>query len=93
MRAPLLLVLALASAASWAAPRSSAARAEFVRANPCPATSERRGPCPGWQVDHRLALCAGGEDAPRNMQWLTVEAHGVKTREDVRACRAQREQR
>lgn len=86
----LILLLLLASTAVWAAPRSSSARAEFIKANPCPVTGKRRGACNGWQVDHRIALCAGGDDAPHNMQWLTVEAHKAKTRNDVRECRAQR---
>lgn len=89
-----LLVLVLATCLpTVAAPRSSSARAEFVKANPCPATGKARGACPGWQVDHRIALCAGGDDAAHNMQWLTVEAHKAKTRIDVRECRAQRAQK
>jgi hypothetical protein len=44
-------------------------------------------------VDHRIALCAGGDDAPHNMQWLSVEAHKAKTRIDVRECRAQKSQK
>ena len=85
-----LLLVATFHHAALTAPRSSSARAEFVKANPCPATGKTRGRCPGWQVDHRIALCAGGDDAPHNMQWLTVEAHRAKTRQDVRECRAQR---
>jgi hypothetical protein len=88
------VALAAAAALTWpsaqASPRSSSARAEFVKANPCPVTGKKRGACPGWQVDHRIALCAGGDDAPHNMQWLTIEAHRAKTRIDVRECRAQR---
>lgn len=86
-----LLLAAAICLPAQAVPRSSSARAEFVKANPCPVTGKRRGACPGWQVDHRIALCAGGDDAPHNMQWLTVEAHKAKTRTDVRVCRAQRE--
>lgn len=40
-------------------PRSSAAVAEFKRQNPCPINSARRGPCPGYEVDHIGPLCAG----------------------------------
>lgn len=67
--------------------RSAAERAAFVRANPCPATGLRRGKCPGWEVDHIIALCAGGADARENMQWLTVQDHRQKTRIDRRICR------
>lgn len=70
--------------------RSSATRAEFKRANPCPATSERRGPCPGYQIDHVAPLKCGGPDAPSNMQWLTVEDHKAKTRREARWCRRSR---
>ena len=51
-----------------------------------PVPGQRRGPCPGYQVDHVTPLCANGRDAPDNMQWITVEAHRTKTRDDVRAC-------
>lgn len=82
------LALAMAFSQAEAAPRSTSVRAEFVKANPCPATGKTRGKCPGWEVDHRIALCAGGDDAAYNLQWLTVEAHKAKTRIDVRECRA-----
>lgn len=68
-------------------PRSSAAVAEFKRQNPCPINSARRGPCPGYEVDHIEPLCAGGPDAPANMQWLTRQEHREKTRLDVMRCR------
>lgn len=42
--------------------------------------------CPGYQIDHIIALCAGGTDEPCNMQWLTVEAHKAKTRNDLKLC-------
>ena len=63
---------------------------EFQREIACPATGKRRGPCPGYHADHIIALCAGGLDHWSNMQWLTVPAHKVKTREDVKACAAHR---
>lgn len=68
--------------------RSAAEVAAFKRANPCPATGLRRGSCPGYEVDHIEPLCAGGPDTRENMQWLTVAEHRVKTRFDVRTCRA-----
>ncbi len=67
--------------------RDPAQRAEFMRAHPCPATGRGSGACPGYQVDHILALCAGGADAAANMQWLEVELHKIKTRSDAAACR------
>ena len=85
----LLLFAALATptAADARIPRSSAAVAEFKRANPCPVNLATRGSCPGWQVDHVQPLCSGGADSPPNMQWLTVQQHREKTRLDVIACR------
>ncbi len=70
-----------------AGPRSSAVRAEFVKVNPCPATGKTRGACPGWEVDHRVALVCGGPDTVENLQWLTVAEHREKTRAEVKLCR------
>jgi hypothetical protein len=86
----LALVCAMAAAPGDAVDRSRAARAEFRRANPCPSTGSPRGPCPGHQVDHVLALCAGGPDHPSNMAWITVPEHKRKTAQDVAICKAQR---
>jgi 5-methylcytosine-specific restriction endonuclease McrA len=69
-------------------PRSAAEVLAFKRVNPCPSTGQRRGACPGHQVDHITPLCAGGPDRRENMQWLSVAQHIEKTRIDVRACRA-----
>lgn len=80
----------LLTATSWATDRSRAARAEFQRSHPCPSTGATRGACPGFQVDHRIALCAGGIDATSNMQWLSIEDHKRKTQRDVLECRRER---
>lgn len=83
----LSLALVLAAPADARIPRSKVTVAEFKRANPCPANGARRGACPGWQVDHVVALCAGGADAKENMQWLTIVDHKKKTKLDVMKCR------
>lgn len=62
----------------------------FRAENPCPATGLKRGACPGYHVDHVIALCAGGDDRPSNMQWITKEDHRFKTLVDVRECRKMR---
>ncbi len=78
-----------ASAASHAAPgvmrddrgrikRGEEARAAFERSHPCPSTGKSSGGCPGYVVDHIVALKRGGADAPSNMEWQTIEAAKAK---------------
>lgn len=55
---------------------------EFRRQNPCPLTGEIRGECPGYEVDHIVALKNGGLDHLCNLQWLSVEAHRFKSRHE-----------
>lgn len=80
-------LLAMAACTCFAADRSRAVRADFQRTHPCPSTGRSSGPCPGYQVDHRIALCAGGADRAGNLQWLSLEAHRRKTRQDIAECR------
>lgn len=68
--------------------RSRALRSEFQRLNPCPATGQPRGACPGYEVDHREALICGGKDELQNLQWLPVAEHREKTKVEVKLCRA-----
>jgi hypothetical protein len=88
LRAAICSALLASVAAASAADRSRVERAAFQRENPCPSTGKPRGPCPGWQVDHRVSLCASGADTRGNMQWLRVEEHRRKTPKDVGECRA-----
>jgi len=60
--------------------RSQAAKAEFQRSTPCPATGQHRGKCPGYVIDHRIGLCVGGEDKSSNMRWMTVATAKAKDR-------------
>lgn len=85
LAAGVALAAALATAAGQ--DRSRAIRAEFQRLHPCPATGAPRGPCPGYQVDHREALICGGRDELANLQWLTIAEHRAKTRVEVKLCR------
>lgn len=82
----LLVVFALTPLVEAKQHRSRSQRAAFVALNPCPATGETRGACPGYHVDHIKALVCGGEDRPENMQWMTTEDHKRKTRRDVKVC-------
>src|SRR5574341_1399736 len=51
--------------------RNPHARSDFRKAHPCPATGKISGACPGWVVDHIVALKSGGSDHPCNMHWQT----------------------
>lgn len=80
VRAVAAATLLCVAAACAAAPRSHAAKAEFQREHPCPSTGQARGACPGFVIDHRVALCVGGRDEPQNMQWMTVADAKAKDR-------------
>jgi len=58
--------------------RSKAARSAFMGEQPCPSTGKTTGRCPGYMVDHVIALECGGADASFNMQWQTTAAAKVK---------------
>lgn len=64
--------------------RSRAARTTFQRQHPCPSTDSGRGACPGYVIDHRVALCVGGEDRADNMRWMTFDASLAKDRWECR---------
>ena len=68
----------LVGAADARIPRSHAATDAFKRSHPCPANGHRAGACPGWVIDHVIALACGGPDKPSNMQWQTVAAAKAK---------------
>lgn len=64
--------------------RSSSAKHEFMRMNPCPSTSRTSGGCPGYVIDHVRPLATGGADDPSNMQWQTIEAAKAKDKVERR---------
>lgn len=87
-----LLAAALIAAVAFPAEaakikRSTVARHQFQKINPCPSTGKPRGACPGYVIDHIVPLCAGGADKPANMQWQTIAAAKAKDRIEVAACR------
>ena len=53
--------------------RSYKAKVEFKQTHPCPANGNTKGMCPGYIIDHVIALKRGGEDEPSNMQWQTID--------------------
>lgn len=67
--------------------RSIAAKDAFKREQPCPSTGRSSGRCPGYVVDHRVALACGGADDPSNMQWQTTTAARLKDKTERKGCR------
>ena len=59
----------------------------FRSTHPCPATQQTSGACAGWVVDHLEPLCAGGLDAPSNMQWQAREQAKLKDKIEIAYCR------
>ncbi len=87
----LIAACAISTGANAGYARSKAVLRAFVNQQACPATGLHRLPCPGYHMDHIVALCAGGADAVENLQWLTREAHKEKTKGDLKTCRAIRQ--
>lgn len=86
-RATLAAFLVAVAFVANGAERSGKVVAEFKREQPCPATGQRRGACPGYVVDHIALLCEGGPDALVNLQWQTVADAKAKGRDEWRLCR------
>ena len=86
----ILLVVSFASCSKAEAKtaRDRSAVAAFKIQQPCPSTGQARGACPGWVVDHIEPLCAGGSDAPLNMQWQPANEARAKDRHERAQCRA-----
>lgn len=53
--------------------RDAHMRQLFMNVNPCPSTGKIKGACPGYVVDHVIAIKRGGADSPYNMQWQSIE--------------------
>jgi hypothetical protein len=58
--------------------RSTQRKNAFKKSHPCPSTGKSTGSCPGYVVDHKVALKRGGADVPQNMQWQTKQAAKAK---------------
>ena len=94
-RNPLFLACALLLASSaFAAERHDHRdrdRVRFMLTTPCPSTGEVEKPCPGYEIDHPLPLCAGGSHSRENMRWLRKEEAREKARRDMEMCRRMRQ--
>ena len=56
----------------------------------CPANGNTRGRCPGYIIDHKKPLCAGGPDRPSNMQWQTIKEAKLKDKQERKMCAKER---
>lgn len=82
-----LAVILLALVALSAEARDPAQVRAFRATHACPATGKLgMGACPNFVVDHSLPLCAGGVDAPSNMQWQTVADAKAKDVQERALC-------
>jgi len=81
-----MIPLAFALLSAEVDSRSPATVRAFRASHPCPATGQRSGACPGWVVDHKYPLCAGGKDAVENMMWQAQDASFVKDRIERELC-------
>jgi hypothetical protein len=52
-------------------PRSAHPKRDFRSEFACPSTGKYGGACPGWVIDHIVALKRCGRDSPSNMAWQT----------------------
>ena len=83
----LILYLLLACSADAAVKRSTKAKRDFQKVNPCPAIGKKTGACPGYVVDHVVALACGGADLPGNMQWQSYSSAKKKDKWERRGCK------
>jgi hypothetical protein len=67
--------------------RSAEAKDAFKHLHPCPANGRASGPCPGYVIDHKIALACGGSDSPFNMQWQTAAEGKAKDKWERKGCR------
>lgn len=79
------ITLALSFSAN-ATERNRAERDLFVRTHPCPSTGKPYGHCPGYVVDHVIALACGGPDSVENLQWQTVADACEKDKWELQVC-------
>lgn len=82
----LIAVCELSTGASARIQRSHIPIHAFVKANACPSTGRHRLPCPGYVIDHVIALACGGPDHQSNMQWQTIAEGKAKDKWERLGC-------
>ena len=60
--------------------RSARAKREFRKKFACPSSGKHGGACPGWVIDHIVALKRCGKDVQDNLAWQTSEEAKWKDR-------------
>ncbi len=76
-----LIACAVAARAGHAGDsRNPSVKREFQREHRCSSTGLTTGKCPGYIIDHRIALCVGGTDTADSMRWMTFDASILKDR-------------
>lgn len=90
MRAAVLLLFFIIAQGVEA--RDKKAVTAYRATHVCPATGKTTGRCPGWVVDHIKPLCAGGVDAPANMQWQPYMQSKEKDKIEIAFCRCMAKQ-
>lgn len=68
------------SATNNTATRSKSTVYKFRSTHPCPANGSLHSACPGYVVDHIVALECGGLDQISNMQWQTLADSKAKNK-------------
>lgn len=86
-RALLIIMIVATIFATDALARSRTPVRQFYKMMACPSTMKIAPPCPGYVVDHVVPLCAGGADAPSNMQWQEYQESLLKDKVEREMCR------
>lgn len=86
MRLLFALLLAIGTASAAAAPRSKKVLSDFAKLQKCPSTGLSKYPCPGYQADHVIPICAGGPDRVENLQWTEAKEAAARDRWEKQMC-------
>ena len=94
MKYSVLIVALLFSTSALASAfvRSPAQVRLFKKTNICPSTHAYSQRCPGYIVDHIIALDCGGADKPSNMQYQTIAASRAKDKIELRGVNCKHRQ-